>query len=36
MSSSVIKVARLDFFGGEYLSSLSINHVAMSKEPQLY
>ena len=35
------KVARLDFLGGGYLPSLSINYVAMSKDmekrfPQLY
>ena len=38
--SYIIKVARLDFWGG-YLPSLSINYVAMSKDmekrlPQLY
>ena len=36
-----LKVARLDFLGGGYLPSLSINYVAMSKDmgkrlPQLY
>ena len=39
-NTQVLKVARLDFFGG-YLPSLSINYVAMSKDmgkrlPQLY
>ena len=36
-----LKVAQLGFLGGGYLSSLSINYVAMSKDmekklPQLY
>ena len=36
-----IKVARLDFWGGGYLPSFSINYVAMNKDiekrlPQLY
>ena len=37
----IFKVARLDFFWGGYLPSLSINYVGMSKDmgkrlPQLY
>ena len=40
-ASCMIKVARLDFFGGGYLPSLSMNYVAMIKDmekrlPQLY
>ena len=40
-SSRLLKVARLDFLGGGYLPSLSIDYVAMSKDrekrlPQLY
>ena len=41
MEEEYLKVARLEFFGGGYLPSLSINYVAMSKDmgkrlPQLY
>ena len=37
----ILKVARLDFFWGGYLPSLSVNYVAMSKDmekrlPQVY
>ena len=41
MDKGPFKVARLDFFWGGYLTSLSFNYVAMSKDmekrlPQLY